>query len=66
MQVHVRFPNLRGRTIQSAAKQNEDKLIKTMNKLIVSETKKKVVRPAPKKPIEGGRIRDKKPKTFAL
>jgi hypothetical protein len=65
MQIKVRYPSLRGKSIKTAAKQNEDQLIKKMKQLIVVEQNKPKKRPV-RKAIEGGRITVKKPKTFAL
>jgi hypothetical protein len=65
MQIKVRYPSLRGKSIKTVAKQNEDELIKTMKSLVVIEQSKPKKRPV-RKPVEGGRITVKKPKTFAL
>lgn len=69
--IKVRYPNLGGKSIISAAKANEEKLIQTLDNLMIEE-KNNVAVPKPKavkikhKPIEGGRTKNKKPKTFAL
>lgn len=67
MRVNVRFPTLKGRSIRTAAKDNEQKLVKSMSNLIIQETNKKRSTRAVK-PVDGGRLTQekKKPKTFAL
>jgi hypothetical protein len=47
MKINIRFPNLKGKTSQSAAKASEEKLIKTLDNLIIEEKANQSFNPVP-------------------
>lgn len=68
MKIHIRFPRLNGKSYSQVAKQNELKLIRTVDRLVEEERHKRASKPGFRKeyPVVKGGSAKKQPKTFKL